>query len=112
MLQALTVARLEFEDEFPFQSSIRGIFFLGTPHRGSEATKWPQLLADILDVGLYMGAGLFGSLRKDLLRDLEQNSETLKSVSTDFRNQARNVKIFSCIEQYTTPPLSKLASLT
>jgi hypothetical protein len=59
-----------------------------------------------------MGAGLVGSPRRDLLQDLKQNSDTLKSISTDFRNQAKNIKIFSCLEQHATPPLSKLVILT
>src|ERR1700722_10175847 len=49
--------------------------------------------------------------QKDLLQDLERNSATLKSISTKFRNQANNIKIFSCIEQHSTPPLSKLVVL-
>ncbi|PMD63251.1 uncharacterized protein K444DRAFT_556820, partial [Hyaloscypha bicolor E] len=50
--KALTIARLEDEDEFPFlRTSIRGIFFLGTPHRGADAIRWPQLLANISAVG-------------------------------------------------------------
>ncbi|OCL04556.1 hypothetical protein AOQ84DRAFT_380441 [Glonium stellatum] len=107
--RALTNARLEDEDEFPFlQSSVKGIFFLGTPHDGSDAVSWPQLLADILHVGLYAGTGLIGAPRNDLLRGLERNSEVLKSISIDFRNQAKNIKIFSCIEQHSTFPLSKL----
>ncbi|OBT71259.1 hypothetical protein VF21_09923 [Pseudogymnoascus sp. 05NY08] len=53
--RALAIARLEDEDEFPFlRTSIRGIFFLGTPHNGSDAVKWPQLLANISSVGLYI----------------------------------------------------------
>lgn len=84
---------------------------MGTPHRGSDAVRWPQLLADILCVGLFAGTGFAGGPRKDLLQDLERNSATLKSISTEFRNQAKNIKIFSCIEQHSTPPLSKLVVL-
>jgi hypothetical protein len=84
---------------------------MGTPHRGSDAIRWPQLLANISTVGLYVSSGLTGSTRKDLLQNLEQNSETLKTISTEFRNQAKDIKIFSCIEQHTTPPLSKLVIL-
>ncbi|KAH8765724.1 hypothetical protein F5882DRAFT_335083, partial [Hyaloscypha sp. PMI_1271] len=107
--KALTIARLEDEDEFPFlRTSIRGIFFLGTPHRGTDAIRWPQLLANISTVSLHVSSGLTGSTRKDLLQNLERNSETLKTISTEFRNQAKDIKIFSCIEQHTTTPLSKL----
>ncbi|KAH8744950.1 nb-arc and ankyrin domain-containing protein [Hyaloscypha finlandica] len=107
--KALTIARLEDEDEFPFlRTSIRGIFFLGTPHRGTDAIRWPQLLANISTVSLYVLSGLTGSTRKDLLQNLDQNSEILKTISTEFRNQAKDIKIFSCIEQRATLPHPKL----
>jgi len=85
---------------------------LGTPHCGSDAIKWPQLLANISTVCLYTFSGLTGSTRKDLLHNLERNSDTLKDISPDFSTQVKDIKIFSCIEQHTTPPFSKLVMFT
>lgn len=54
-----------------------GIVFLGTPHRGSRASSWAHLLANVS-----------GLLRFDaeprILKDLEAFSETMKDLIYDF----------------------------
>jgi protein SERAC1 len=91
--------------------STRAIIFLGTPHRGSDSVRWPILLSNIANVAFAAAAPLTGQFRKDLLKSLERNSEDLKTISTNFRNQISGIKIVSCIEQDSTPPFSKRARI-
>lgn len=44
------------------------------------------------------------------MKSLEKDSKVLKSISTNFRNQASKFKIVSFIEQKTTPPLKERVS--
>lgn len=79
---------------------------MGTPHQGSEAVKFPMLLANLVDVGLYFGSGLTGKARKDLLQELAKDSKTLEMMATEFANQIGEINIVSCVERRATPPLS------
>lgn len=44
-------------------------------------------------------------MRSDLIKALEKDSQVLKDISTNFRNQTSNIHIASFIEQDITPPL-------
>ncbi|KAF2469566.1 uncharacterized protein BDR25DRAFT_343591 [Lindgomyces ingoldianus] len=105
--KAFIIARLSSEGEYPFmRQSVKGIIFMGTPHQGSEAVKWPQLLANLVDFGLYFGSSWTGKTRKDLLEDLAKDSKPLELMATEFVNQIGEIQIVSCVEQRATPPLS------
>ncbi|KFZ03761.1 hypothetical protein V502_10684 [Pseudogymnoascus sp. VKM F-4520 (FW-2644)] len=103
--QALITARLDAVDYGFITGSTRGILFLSTPHRGSEATKWPELLSNVVNVATAVPSAFTGSCRTDLLRSLQKNSGELGNIATDFRNQMKGVKIVSFLEQNSTPPL-------
>lgn len=106
-MKAFAIARLSSEKEYPFmRQSVKAIFFLGTPHQGSDAVKWPRLLANVVDLGLSLGSSWTGRPRKDLLQALAKDSLELEAITTDFVNQIRDVQIISCIEQCATPPLA------
>lgn len=59
--------------------STTGIIFLGTPHRGTAAAKWGEMIAK-------SGAALGFSTETRILKDLEKDSETLGDLLYDFSN--------------------------
>jgi hypothetical protein len=62
-----------FRDLLPH---VKGIMFLGTPHRGSDVAYWTRILRNLAN-------GAFrGSLRADLLQDLERKSPVLGDICT------------------------------
>lgn len=81
-----------------------GIFFLGTPHRGSSQTQLPMVLTNIANLALSGASRFVGGMRTDLVKSLQKDSPILKDISTNFRNQTRNIRIASFIEQEITPP--------
>jgi hypothetical protein len=105
--KALVTALIDAEDYANIRDSVIGILFLGTPHQGSSTTQLPQVLANIANAALTGTARFVGQIRTDLLKSLEKDSGVLKTLSTNFRNQASNIKIVSFIEQNTTPPFKQ-----
>lgn len=65
------------------------------------------MLADIVNVALAGTSRFVGSMQSDRIRSLQKDSKILKEISTNFRNQARTIKIASFIEQIATPPAKK-----
>lgn len=63
-----------------------GIAFLGTPHQGSDKTKWAKIGQNVL--------ALLGKQDSTLLQDLEKQSSRLAKLGQDFpewlRNRAEN----------------------
>src|SRR5271167_1530093 len=55
-----------------------GVVFLGTPHRGSECAKWAQLIA-------WSGKQLKLDTEDRILKDLQKDSEPLKTIYTSSR---------------------------
>lgn len=108
--QALIIARLDPGDYPNIQESTKAIVFLSTPHRGSDGTKWPKLLANILNVSIYQVTRSLGSTRSDLIKLLETNSDALLEIATNFQNRISGMKIISCYEVNTMLPLGILAS--
>ncbi|KAI9774712.1 MAG: hypothetical protein M1839_001673 [Geoglossum umbratile] len=86
------------------RASVTAILFLGTPHRGSEETGFPLVLTSIANMALAGTSRFIGSARSDLIKSLEKDSKMLKDISTDFRDQTRDIKVASFIEQNCTPP--------
>jgi hypothetical protein len=82
--------------------------FLGTPHRGSNATRFPVLLAKIAKTVLLGTSGLTGGVRDDLIDLLKRESSPLHDISKDFLSRLQGLRIVSCIEMNTTPPLDEL----
>lgn len=102
--QALVIARLDENDYGETRRAVVGILFLATPHRGSRATQYPDVLANVVNLALAGTSGVTGRLRTELLAILSKDSEVLLKLATDFRNQISNIKVVSFIEQSTTPP--------
>ena len=58
-------------------ASTVGIVFLGTPHRGTKASKWGEWLA-------YTGDKLGLGTNDAILKDLREDSETLNDLLYEF----------------------------
>jgi hypothetical protein len=88
------------------QAAVAGIIFLGTPHRGSNVTRFPELLAKVANAVLSGTSRLTGGVREDLIDLLRRESGQLRDISKDFIGVVRDLRIVSCIETATTPPLN------
>ncbi len=78
---------------------------MGTPHRGSDLVPWTILLSNIVNVATLGRAG-----RKNLLRQLDSKSTTLRDISRQFVHRATSLKIMSFVEQQIERPLTVLVS--
>ena len=76
-------------------TSVRALFFLATPHRGSAIATTAVTLAKLTNF-VSFGTGV---ARTDILKSLERDSRILLDVSTDFRMQTPKYIIFSFLEQ-------------
>ena len=95
--KALLTAQLR-QSDYPniFMSAV-GCIFLGTPFRGTKSQKKATLLAEMAEtVGLGVNSGL--------LRVLEEGSEPLKVLLSDFSALARetNMHLFCFFEQHAS----------
>jgi hypothetical protein len=74
-------------------SSVGGIMFLATPHRGSN-------LADTLN--RVLAASVFNHSPKKYISELKRGSTTIESLNEQFRHLASRLKIFSFYETLPT----------
>ncbi|RDL35776.1 uncharacterized protein BP5553_06388 [Venustampulla echinocandica] len=107
---ALIIAKIDDEPYENIRKFVKGIMFLATPHRGTSETQFPKLLARIANVATNMTgiAPFIVSTRPDLIEAIEKDSNILLDISTNFRNQTKNLKIASFTEQSVTPPAKSL----
>ena len=83
-------------------ASIKSVIFLGTPHRGSDIAKWSKILGRLANVPM------LGSIRTDLLKDLQPKSELLMTIGSDFVERGAALTIFSIYERKLIPGLPNL----
>lgn len=106
--QALVIAKEEGELYDNIRTSVAGICFLGTPHRGSPATQIPLMLTSIANITLSGLSRFIGHSRPELIKALKKDSKILLEISTRFRNQTGSIKIASFTEQSINPPANSL----
>ena len=96
-LQAIVSAKLHEEDYPDIISSIAGVIFLGTPHRGSNSQSKASIIASVAS------AFNFGEQRS-LLKAVEKDSDMLADLLHDFVRTANTISIplFCFFEQYKT----------
>lgn len=68
---------------------------MGTPHLGSDLAKWTRILRDVSNICT------LGSVRTDLLKDLETKSAELAELSAQFVERGQVLKIVSVYEART-----------
>ncbi|KAI9818767.1 MAG: hypothetical protein M1827_007587 [Pycnora praestabilis] len=103
--QALLVAQV---DEYHYRNileSTTAVFFLGTPHAGSDYAAVAKSFADIARV---VFPKVLGSVRNDLVASLERNGRELLELSAQFRSivDKEGIRVFSFVEQDRHPLLS------
>ncbi|KAH7129973.1 hypothetical protein B0J13DRAFT_627109 [Dactylonectria estremocensis] len=101
--KALITAHNGPEAYAPILQATAGIVFLGTPHRGSDLVPWAMLLSNLVGV-----ASMGRSIRKELLRSLNKDSDMLMEISSQFLQRATLLKIMSFVEQQVESPLTTL----
>ena len=95
--KALLAAQLRQSDYPNIFMSVVGCIFLGTPFRGTKSQSKATLLAEMAEtVGLGVNSGL--------LRILEEESDILKDLLSDFSTLAResNMQLFCFFEQHAS----------
>lgn len=96
------MARNEQRDFGHIADSTKGIVFFGTPHRGTDAATWGEVIAGIK-------AASFGTRPKtSFFKMLRPNSQELMDLSEDFRSIAQNYAIVSFIEGDTFRKLGRV----
>ena len=78
-----------------------GIVFFGTPHRGSDKANYGKILANV-------AAGVMHKPKSKLIDALRNNSDTLMTVTRQFKFDAPNIQILTF---YETKPMSMFSSL-
>jgi cell division FtsZ-interacting protein ZapD len=69
------------------QTSTKAVVFFGTPHGGSDLASLSRVLRNIFDVCT------LGSVRADLLKNLERRSAELAEIAEQFVERASQLKI-------------------
>jgi hypothetical protein len=73
--------------------SVKGILFIGTPHRGSAAASLGSICADMLKA-----ASLGRSTNTTLIKQLREGSNMLQEISNAFAFLGADVRIYTLIE--------------
>jgi pimeloyl-ACP methyl ester carboxylesterase len=102
--KALVIAH-ERPEYAPMLDRVRGVIFMGTPHRGSRLASLAKPLANIINASL-----LSKRIRSDLLGNLQNSSSILADVSTSCVHRLASLRIVSFYEQNFLEPLGRLVS--
>jgi len=105
--KAFNISVVDQERYGAIRSAVPAIVFFATPHRGSDYADFFTKVARVSNVPLTSTAGLTGKARYNLIKSLKKDSATLSDISIDFRHHTKEIKIFSFLEQNSTPPLKE-----
>lgn len=92
--KALIIAHEKAERYSSISRDTFGVMFMGTPHRGSDAAFWGKVFGTMADVFTA------GSIRTQLLQDLQPKSACLGEICLQFVERAESLhKIFTIYER-------------
>ncbi len=99
--KAIVLSYHDFEAEHQLSDSLHGIVFLGTPHAGSDLSKFA------LALGYFINFSVVKSPDTSNLAVLEKESEVLASIQDSFskaitkreRLEKKHLEIHCCIEE-------------
>ena len=101
---------LAYEDQSLFGellSAIRGIVFMGTPHRGSNVASLAKVASNAVN---YLSPGK--AIRKPLIKALCTDSRELEGISRAFLSRSGTLKLASFYEADSFPGLAVPVSMT
>jgi hypothetical protein len=98
--KALALAHEEDGQYGDVLSACAGIIFMGTPHRGSDAASWAEMLASIINA-----VSVSNLIRQDLLNTLKTTSKELEETSSQSLHRLSKFPIASVVECMPLPPL-------
>ena len=81
-----------------------GVIFMGTPHRGADIAYWGKVLGKLANLPL------MGSIRTELLKELQPKSVTLGEICSQFVERGSKLQIYSFYERVKTAGLNDLVS--
>ncbi|KAI8314629.1 hypothetical protein K4K59_002711 [Colletotrichum sp. SAR11_240] len=84
---------LDSDEHMFLAKRISGVFFFGTPHKGSSLASWSTMTARLLKT-----ASLGANTNTQLSKDLEPNSKRMANISEAFLKRCSSLKIISCYE--------------
>jgi hypothetical protein len=74
------------------KTSTKSVIFFGTPHSGSDVARLTRVLRNIFNFST------LGSVRADLLKNLERKSVELAEIAEQFVERASQLKIVTVYE--------------
>lgn len=84
------------------EKSIESVIFMATPHGGAHIAYWSKMLGSLSNIPLR------GSIRTDLLDDLELKSEILGDICSQFIERGTRLRICSLYERLKMKGLNDL----
>ncbi|KAH7024721.1 ankyrin repeat-containing domain protein [Microdochium trichocladiopsis] len=92
--QVLITATLSGAEYSDIAKSIRGVVFMGTPHRGSTAANFAGFFSKLISIPT-----LSHTVGSDLLATLKTNSPTLEQITRQSKHRLASLSIISFFEQ-------------
>ncbi|OCL11199.1 hypothetical protein AOQ84DRAFT_437835 [Glonium stellatum] len=100
--KAMVIAHERSERYSAISKDTYGVMFMGTPHRGSDMAFWGTVFGKMADVLT------LGSIRTQLLQDLQLKSTCLGDICTQFLERAQSLRIFTFYERLRIKGMPKL----
>ncbi|PVH74731.1 hypothetical protein DL98DRAFT_658590 [Cadophora sp. DSE1049] len=91
--KALIIANEKADRYSSISRDTFGVMFMGTPHRGSDVAFWGRLFGTMADVFTP------GSIRTQLLQDLQPKSSCLGDICLQFVERSQSLRIFTMYER-------------
>jgi hypothetical protein len=91
--KALIIAHERSERYSSISKDTFGVMFMGTPHRGSDMAFWTSIFSSLADILT------LGSIRTELLQDLQPKSACLGNICSQFVERAQSLRIFTVYER-------------
>jgi hypothetical protein len=93
LIQALILAHEQSSIFGELLRNVKGIVFMGTPHRGADIAYWGSFVTDVLRL-----ASLGRNTTSKLLPDLQKGSKTLSEISSQFVHRGSGLNIVTFFE--------------
>ena len=98
--RAIILAHEDSDTYHDLQDAVKGVVFMGTPHRGSQIATFAQIAANILN-SLMPG----NTIKRPLMRALSTNSRELEEINRSFVPRCSSLELASFYEAEIFPGL-------